>query len=79
MIQSSGLSNLSKYLAYNNIWSIEKLSIEFRQIHANKLGHLFSSSKRQQVSPNSIPSTQSIMINPSDGRRYKKLIVEDHL
>ena len=37
------LSNISKYLSYTNLWPIERLTFEFRQIHASKLGHQFSS------------------------------------
>jgi hypothetical protein len=32
-------SNLNKYLAFNNLWSIERVSIEFKQIHANKVSY----------------------------------------
>ncbi len=44
------LSNLSKYLSYCNLWSIERLAYEFRSIHANRLSNLFT--KRNSVSPN---------------------------
>ena len=41
MIESNNgdiVSNLNKYLAYNNLWSVEKICLEFKQIHANKVG-----------------------------------------
>ena len=32
------VSNLNKYLAYNNLWSVEKIRLELTQIHANQVG-----------------------------------------
>ncbi len=83
---------MSKYLSYCNVWPVERLTFEFRQIHSNKLSHVFSSSNkavkskdRASFSPFGIDindgssSTPNILINPHDGRRYKKTVVEEHL
>jgi len=32
--------NLNKYLSFNNIWTVEKLASEFKNIHANKVSHV---------------------------------------
>jgi len=49
-------------------------------VHANKVSFVFSGKQILQStsSPVSI-SNQSHLVNPSDGRRYKKAIVEGHL
>ena len=41
----SNISSVSKYLSYCNLWSLETLAHEFRQIHANKVSTNFASTK----------------------------------
>lgn len=76
------MSNLNKYLAYNNLWTLEKLVNEFKQIHANKVGQVYSSTARlagnfatRSISP--INGANNLVIE--DGRKYKKGIIEEHL
>jgi hypothetical protein len=35
----SAANNINKFLSYNNVWSIEKVTSEFKTIHANKVAH----------------------------------------
>lgn len=37
--EMSASTNINKFLSYNNVWSIEKLTNEFKSIHANKVSH----------------------------------------
>ena len=32
-------SALNKYLTFNNIWSVERISAEFKTIHANRVSN----------------------------------------
>lgn len=78
------LSNLSKYLSYCNLWPIERLAFEFRQIHVNGLGNQFSSvnsKKRERCSLSPFERDQNAqnIVNPNDGRKYKKTVIEEHL
>ena len=36
------MSNLDKYLSFNNLYSLERLAMEFKQVHANKISNVFS-------------------------------------
>lgn len=31
---------VNKYLEFNNVWTIEKMILEFKTIHANKVSYL---------------------------------------
>ena len=64
---------LEEFLMQNNLWSVEKLSSEFKKIHANKVSNVFSEKPLQR---NQSPAH---LVNPSDGRKYKRTIVEGHL
>jgi len=36
---------LGEFLMHNNLWSVEKISAEFKKIHANKVSNVFSEVK----------------------------------
>lgn len=64
---------LNEFLMHNNLWSVERLSAEFKKVHANKVSALFSEKPQQRT------QSPAHLVNPSDGRKYKRTIVEGHL
>lgn len=40
MSDESKTSKVNKYLLYNNIWTIEKIVSEFKNIHANRVSYV---------------------------------------
>jgi hypothetical protein len=38
--KDDSVSNLNKYLSFNNIWTVEKLASEFKTIHANRVSYV---------------------------------------
>jgi hypothetical protein len=49
-------NNINKFLSYNNVWTIEKVTSEFKTIHANKVA--FTQTIRSR-SPSPLNGAQS--------------------
>eukprot|EP00347_Sterkiella_histriomuscorum_P012751 403367361 len=79
--QEQNLTLLNKYLTYNNLWSIERIAMEFKQIHANKVS--YTQTLRQRS-----PSPMGASKNPTLGlidpeivatKKFKPQVINDYL
>ena len=79
-MDNENISNVNKYLEFNNIWTIDKLAQEFKGIHGHKVAYVQNSNKRSRSpSPNFGASQMSRSprnFDPNDTRRYKKDVIE---